>query len=73
MMSFGPRIARASCRSVHPPTGAQVLPPSRLVSYAVYRAIDPAMVNQVKPGDKSKFDVDRINGQLTVTKIEKAK
>jgi Cu/Ag efflux protein CusF len=39
----------------------------------VYRAADPAMLNAVKPGDKIKFAPDRVNGQFTVTKIEKAK
>jgi Cu(I)/Ag(I) efflux system protein CusF len=39
----------------------------------VYRAADPPMLNAVKPGDKIKFAPDRVNGQFTVTKIEKAK
>lgn len=39
----------------------------------VYRTADPAMPNAVKPGDKIKFAPDRVNGQFTVTKIEKAK
>ena len=39
----------------------------------VYRAADPAMLTAVKPGDKIKFAPDRVNGQFTVTKIEKAK
>ena len=39
----------------------------------VYRAADPAMLHAVKPGDKIKFAPDRVNGQFTVTKIEKAK
>jgi Cu(I)/Ag(I) efflux system periplasmic protein CusF len=39
----------------------------------VFRAQDPAMLKQVKVGDKVKFDADRINGQITVTKIEKAR
>ena len=39
----------------------------------VFRAQDPAMLKQVKVGDKVKFDADRVNGQFTVTKIEKAK
>ena len=39
----------------------------------VFKAGDPAMIKQVKAGDKVKFDVDKVNGQLTVTKIEKAK
>jgi Cu(I)/Ag(I) efflux system protein CusF len=39
----------------------------------VFRAQDPAMLKQVKVGDKVKFDADRVNGQITVTKIEKSK
>jgi Cu(I)/Ag(I) efflux system protein CusF len=39
----------------------------------VFRAADPAMLKAVKAGDKVKFDADKVNGQLTVTKIEKAK
>jgi Cu(I)/Ag(I) efflux system protein CusF len=39
----------------------------------VFRVQDPAMFKQVKVGDKVRFDADRVNGQITVTKIEKAK
>lgn len=39
----------------------------------VFRAQDPAMLKSVKAGDKIKFDADKVNGQFTVTKIEKAK
>jgi Cu(I)/Ag(I) efflux system protein CusF len=39
----------------------------------VFRAQDPAMLKQVKQGDKVQFSADRVNGQITVTKIEKAK
>lgn len=39
----------------------------------VFRASDPAMLKAVKAGDKIKFDADKVNGQFTVTKIEKAK
>ena len=39
----------------------------------VFRAQDPAMLKQVKVGDKVRFDADRVNGQFTVTKIEKAR
>ena len=39
----------------------------------VFRVQDPAMLKQVKVGDKVRFDADRVNGQITVTKIEKAK
>jgi len=37
----------------------------------VFRAQDPAMLKQVKAGDKIKFETDRVNGQFTVTKIQK--
>ncbi len=39
----------------------------------VFRVQDPAMLEKLKVGDKVKFDADRVNGQLTVTKIEKSK
>jgi Cu(I)/Ag(I) efflux system protein CusF len=37
----------------------------------VFRAQDPAMLKQVKPGDKVQFTADRVNGQITVTSIKK--
>ena len=39
----------------------------------VFRAQDPAMLKTVKQGDKVQFSADRVNGQITVTKIQKAK
>lgn len=39
----------------------------------VFRANDPAMLKQVKPGDKIKFEPEKVNGQFTVMKLEKAK
>jgi len=39
----------------------------------VFRAADPAMLKAVKAGDRVRFVPERINGQFTVTKIEKAK
>ena len=39
----------------------------------VFRAGDPAMTTSVKAGDKVRFVAERINGQFTVTKIEKEK
>jgi Cu/Ag efflux protein CusF len=39
----------------------------------VFKARDPAMLKAVKAGDKVKFDADQVNGQFTVTKIEKTK
>lgn len=35
----------------------------------VFRVKDPAMLKKVKPGDKIRFDVERINGLLTITKM----
>ncbi|CAN7345902.1 copper-binding protein [Bosea sp. LjRoot90] len=39
----------------------------------VFRAADPAMLKGLKAGAKVKFDADRVNGQITVTKLQKAK
>ena len=39
----------------------------------VFRVQDPAVLKQVKVGDKVRFDADRVNGQITITKIEKSK
>ncbi len=39
----------------------------------VFKANDPAMLKTVKPGEKIKFSADKVNGQLTVMRIEKAK
>ena len=39
----------------------------------VFRTADPGMLKTVKKGDKVQFAADRVNGQITVTKIQKAK
>jgi Cu(I)/Ag(I) efflux system protein CusF len=39
----------------------------------VFRVKDPAMLKQVKVGDKVKFDAEKINGQFTVTEIQRSK
>jgi Cu(I)/Ag(I) efflux system protein CusF len=39
----------------------------------VFRVSDPKMLDQVKPGDKIKFDADKVNGALTVVKLEAVK
>jgi Cu/Ag efflux protein CusF len=39
----------------------------------VFRAKEPAMLKQVKAGDKIRFEADKVNGQFTVMKIEKKK
>lgn len=37
----------------------------------VFRVASSDMLKAVKPGDKVTFEADRVNGALTVTKIEK--
>jgi Cu/Ag efflux protein CusF len=39
----------------------------------VFRAQDPAMLKAVKPRDKIRFTAERVNGQITVTKIQKGR
>ena len=39
----------------------------------VYKVQDPKLLKSVKAGDKVKFTIEKINGQLTVAKIDKAK
>ena len=38
----------------------------------VFQVKDPAMLEQVKAGDKVKFEADKIGGAFTVTRIERA-
>jgi Cu/Ag efflux protein CusF len=50
------------------------IPNLKLVSMTmVFRAQDPAMLKNVKPRDNIRFTTDRVNGQITVTKIQKAR
>ena len=39
----------------------------------VFRAQDPALLKDVKAGDKVQFTADRVNGQISVTSIKKGK
>lgn len=39
----------------------------------VFRVQDPAQLQGLKAGDKVKFEADRVNGQITIIRIEKAK
>lgn len=39
----------------------------------VFRVADPAMLTQVREGDRVRFDADRVNGQITVTRIQRAR
>ena len=36
----------------------------------VFQVSDPAMLEQVKAGDKVKFQADKVGGAFTITKIE---
>jgi Cu/Ag efflux protein CusF len=50
----------------HGPVANLDMPPMTMV----FRVKDPAMLDQVKEGDKIKFNADRIDGALTVTAIQ---
>ena len=39
----------------------------------VFAVSDPKMLTTVKAGDRVKFDAERVNGQLTVTKLQKSR
>lgn len=39
----------------------------------VFKAADPKMLDGLKEGDKVRFSADRINGAISVTRIEVAK
>lgn len=39
----------------------------------VFQVKDPAMLDQVKAGDKIRFDAENVGGALTVTRIEPSK
>jgi Cu(I)/Ag(I) efflux system periplasmic protein CusF len=38
----------------------------------VFQVKDPAMLNQVKAGDKVKFQAEKVGGAFTITKLEPA-
>ena len=38
----------------------------------VFRVGDPAMLKPLKPGDRVIFEAERVNGQITITKMRKA-
>ena len=39
----------------------------------VFRVKDPAMLKQVKVGDKVQFEAGRVDGQIAVTSLQKSK
>ncbi|PWF41539.1 RND transporter [Massilia glaciei] len=53
----------------HGPLASLNMPPMTMV----FRVKDAAMLDQVKPGDKVKFSVEKLNGALTVTAFEAVK
>ena len=52
----------------HGPLPRLDMPPMTMV----FQVKDPAMLEQVKPGDRIRFDADKVNGAYTVLKIEPA-
>ena len=53
----------------HGPLANLDMPPMTMV----FQVKDPAMLNQVRAGDKVKFQAEKIGGAFTVTRIEPAK
>ena len=53
----------------HGPLANLDMPPMTMV----FQVKDPAMLDQVKAGDKVKFQAEKVGGAFTVTKIEPAK
>ena len=53
----------------HGPLASLDMPPMTMV----FQVKDPAMLEQVKAGDKVKFQAEKIGGAFTLTKIEPAK
>jgi Cu(I)/Ag(I) efflux system periplasmic protein CusF len=53
----------------HGPLAKLDMPPMTMV----FQVADPAMVEQVKPGDKIRFEAEKIGGGYRVTKIEQAR
>jgi len=52
----------------HGPLANLEMPPMTMV----FQVKDPAMLDQVKAGDKVKFQAEKVGGAFTVTKIEPA-
>lgn len=52
----------------HGPLANLGMPPMTMV----FRVADPAMLDQVKAGDKIRFTAEKVNGAFTVTALESA-
>jgi len=50
----------------HGPLPSLEMPPMTMV----FRVKDPAMLGKVKPGDKIRFQAEKVNGALTITQID---
>lgn len=53
----------------HGPLATLDMPPMTMV----FRVKDPTFLDKVKPGDKVKFEAEKIGGAFTVTRIERAR
>jgi Cu/Ag efflux protein CusF len=53
----------------HGPMPNLDMPPMTMV----FQVKDPAMLEQVKPGDKVRFTAEKLGGAYTVTRLEAAK
>jgi Cu(I)/Ag(I) efflux system protein CusF len=53
----------------HGPLANLDMPPMTMV----FQVQDPAMLQQVKPGDKVRFQAEKVGGAFTITQLEPAK
>ena len=53
----------------HGPLANLDMPPMTMV----FQVTDPAMLDQLKVGDKIRFQADKVGGAYTVTRVEPAK
>ncbi|MCC6070840.1 copper-binding protein [Massilia sp. GCM10020059] len=72
-------LVAGEVKKINKETGKMTIKHGPLVSLdmpamtMVFRVKDPAMLDQVKVGDKINFAVERANGAMTVTQLEAAK
>lgn len=69
-------LAEGEVRKVDKDAGKLTLRHGRIASLdmppmtMVFRAADPKLLDGLKEGDKVRFTADRVNGAITVTRIE---
>lgn len=79
MMKHGGELAHGEVRKVDKDAGKLTIKHGPIPSMdmpsmtMVYRVKDPAMLEQVKAGDKIKFDAEKIGGAYTVIRLEPVK